>query len=63
MQGGLSPFFPDVFNFVHNLASIFPPFINGIIMVVILITVSTTTAQEHKECCLVDWKKSFFVSE
>jgi hypothetical protein len=92
-QGGLFPFFPDLFNplnaklnpifqllallgahhilhvsglrvnFVDNLASIFLPFINGIIMVVILITVSTTIAQKHKECCLEDWKKSFYVSE
>lgn len=63
MQGGLFPFFPGVFNFVDNLASIFLPFINRIIMVVILITVSTIIAQEHKECCLVDWKKSFFLYE
>jgi hypothetical protein len=54
MQGGLFPFFPDAFNFVDNLAPIFLPFINGIIMVVILITVSTIIAQEHKECCLVE---------
>ena len=63
MQGGLLPFFPDVFSFVDNLASIFLPFINKIIMVVILITVSTIIAQEHRDCCRVDWKKSFHVSE
>jgi hypothetical protein len=62
-HGGLFPFFPDVFNFVDNLAFIFLPFINRIIMVVILIIASTIIAQEHKECCLVVWKKSFYVSE
>jgi hypothetical protein len=32
-------------------------------MVVILITVYTIIAQEHKECRLVNWMKSFYVSE